>query len=48
MQCYEERNGLFQGNWIDTAEEIDDLFLGDAEVPYSVVKFLELKYLLDC
>ena len=29
---YEERNRLFQGNWIDTAEEIDDLFLGDAEV----------------
>uniref|UniRef100_A0A0A9E886 Ribose-5-phosphate isomerase n=1 Tax=Arundo donax TaxID=35708 RepID=A0A0A9E886_ARUDO len=23
---------FFQGNWIDTAEEIDDLFLGDAEV----------------
>ncbi|XP_025793773.1 probable ribose-5-phosphate isomerase 4, chloroplastic isoform X2 [Panicum hallii] len=23
---------LLQGNWIDTAEEIDDLFLGDAEV----------------
>jgi len=29
---YEERNRSFQGNWIDTAEEIDDLFLGDAEV----------------
>ncbi|WVZ60781.1 hypothetical protein U9M48_010761 [Paspalum notatum var. saurae] len=25
-------NRSFQGNWIDTAEEIDDLFLGDAEV----------------
>ncbi|TVU44730.1 hypothetical protein EJB05_04182 [Eragrostis curvula] len=29
---HKERNRSFQGNWIDTAEEIDDLFLGDAEV----------------
>lgn len=26
---------FFQGNWMETAEEIDDLFLGDAEVCFS-------------
>ena len=25
---------IFQLNWLETAEEIDDLFLGDAEVCY--------------
>lgn len=25
-------NIMLQVNWLDTAEEIDDLFLGDAEV----------------
>lgn len=24
--------GVFQENWLDVAEEIDDMFLGDAEV----------------
>lgn len=25
----------YQVNWLDTAEEIDDLFLGDAEVLFN-------------
>jgi hypothetical protein len=26
--------GVFQENWLDVAEEIDDMFLGDSEVEY--------------
>jgi hypothetical protein len=31
MTCL-ELELMFQLNWMETAEEIDDLFLGDAEV----------------
>lgn len=31
---------IFQLNWLETAEEIDDLFLGDAEVCYLYIIIL--------